>query len=81
MNVYQAVGRGIRLGLHCCYCTAGYTAILLVAGVMDLRAMALVTAAISAERLAPSAQRVSRALGVLLTAAGLFLVARAGWVG
>jgi predicted metal-binding membrane protein len=81
MNVRGAVGRGIRLGLHCCYCTAGYTAILLVAGVMDLRAMALVTAAISAERLAPSARRVSRALGALLAAAGLFLVARAGWLG
>jgi len=81
MNVRGAVRRGIRLGLHCCYCTAGFTAILLVAGVMDLRAMALVTAAISAERLAPSAQHASRAVGATLIAAGLFLVARAGWVG
>jgi predicted metal-binding membrane protein len=80
MKLRGAVGRGIRLGLHCCYCTAGFTAILLVAGVMDLRAMALVTAAISAERLAPSG-RVSQGVGVLLTAAGLFLVARAGWLG
>jgi len=81
MNVRGAFGRGIRLGLHCCYCTAGFTAILLVAGVMDLRAMALITAAISAERLAPSGRRVSQGVGVLLTAAGLFLVARAGWLG
>jgi hypothetical protein len=29
----------------------------------DLRAMALVTAAISAERLAPSGERVARAIG------------------
>jgi predicted metal-binding membrane protein len=81
MNVRGAVGYGIRLGLHCCYCTTGFTAVLLVAGVMDLRAMALITAAITAERLAPSAQRVSRAVGAVLAAAGLFLVARAGWLG
>jgi predicted metal-binding membrane protein len=81
MSVRAAVESGIRLGLHCCCCTLGFTAILLVAGVMDLRAMALVTAAITAERLAPSAQRVSRAVGAVLTAAGLFLVAQAGGLG
>ena len=31
---------GLRLGLHCSHCCAGLTAILLVIGVMDLRAMA-----------------------------------------
>jgi predicted metal-binding membrane protein len=41
---------GLRLGLHCIYGCAGFTAILLVIGVMDLRVMALVTAAITAER-------------------------------
>jgi predicted metal-binding membrane protein len=34
---------GLCLGLHCSYCCAGLTAILLVIGVMDLRAMAAVT--------------------------------------
>jgi predicted metal-binding membrane protein len=34
---------GLRLGLHCCYCCANLTAILIVIGVMDLRAMAVVT--------------------------------------
>jgi hypothetical protein len=38
---------GLRLGLHCSYCCAGLTAILLVIGAMDLRAMAVVTAAIT----------------------------------
>ena len=33
--------------LHCSYCCAGLTAILLVIGVMDLRAMAVVTATIT----------------------------------
>jgi predicted metal-binding membrane protein len=37
---------GLRLGLHCSYCCAGLTAILLVIGVMDLRGMAVVTAEI-----------------------------------
>ena len=68
---------GLRLGLHCGYCCAGPTAILLVIGVMDLRAMAVVTAAITAERLAPAGERVARAIGAVVVGAGLFLIARA----
>jgi predicted metal-binding membrane protein len=68
---------GLRLGLHCCRCCAGLTAILLVIGVMDLRAMAAVTAAITLERLAPAGERVARAVGVVVVAAGLLLIARA----
>src|SRR5438552_3857960 len=51
---------GLRLGVHCCYCCAGLMAILLVIGVMDLRAMTVVTAAIAIERLAPAGKRVAR---------------------
>lgn len=69
--------QGLRLGLHCSYCCASLTAILLVIGVMDLRAMAAVTAAITAERLAPAGERVAQAIGVVAVAAGLFLIARA----
>jgi predicted metal-binding membrane protein len=69
--------RGLRLGLHCSFCCAGPMAILLVIGVMDLRAMAVVTAAITVERLAPGGKRVARAIGILVVGAGLFLVARA----
>src|SRR5688572_13081957 len=36
---------GVRLGLHCGRCCAGLMAILLVVGVMDLRAMTIVAAA------------------------------------
>jgi predicted metal-binding membrane protein len=72
---------GVRLGLHCSYCCAGLTAILLVVGVMDLRAMAVVTAAITAERLAPAGERVARAIGALVVGAGLFLIARAAGLG
>jgi predicted metal-binding membrane protein len=72
---------GLRLGLHCCSCCAGPIAILLVIGVMDLRAMVVVAAAITAERLAPAGERVARAIGALVVGAGLFLLARAAGLG
>jgi predicted metal-binding membrane protein len=72
---------GLRLGFHCTSCCAGMTAILLVIGVMDLRAMAGVAAAIAVERLAPAGERVARAIGVLVVGAGLFLIARAAGPG
>jgi len=72
---------GLRLGLHCSYCCAGPMAILLVIGVMDLRAMAVVTAAITVERLAPAGERVARAIGTVFVAAGSFLIAQAAGLG
>jgi predicted metal-binding membrane protein len=44
---------------------------------MDLRAMAVVTAAITAERLAPAGERVGRAIGAVVIVAGLLLITRA----
>jgi predicted metal-binding membrane protein len=79
-DVASAWRYGVRLGVHCTHCCAGLTAILLVIGVMDLRAMAIVAAAITLERLAPAGQRVARIIGVVVIAAGLFLMARAGGV-
>jgi len=52
-------------------------AILLVIGIMDLRAMAVVAAAITVERLAPAGERVARATGMVAVGAGLLLIARA----
>jgi len=72
---------GLRLGLECGRCCAGLMAILLVIGVMDLRAMAVVAAAITLERLAPAGERVARAIGALVVGAGLFLIARAAGLG
>ena len=68
---------GLRLGLACSRCCAGLMAILLVVGVMDLRAMTVVAAAVALERLAPAGEAVARALGAVVVGAGLFLVARA----
>jgi predicted metal-binding membrane protein len=68
---------GLRLGFQCSYGTAGLTASLLAVGVMDLRAMAIVAAAITAERLAPPGERVARAIGGVAIAAGTLMIARA----
>jgi predicted metal-binding membrane protein len=64
---------GIRLGIHCTHCCAGLTVILLVVGVMDLRAMAAVSVAITLERLAPAGQRVARVIGVVLIGLGIWM--------
>ncbi len=72
---------GLRLGLHCTHCCVGLMAILLVIGVMDLHAMAVVAAAITVERLAPAGERVARATGAIAVGAGLFLIARAAGLG
>jgi predicted metal-binding membrane protein len=72
---------GLRLGLHCSQCCAGLVGILLVMGVMDLRVMAVVAAAITIERLAPAGQRIAQANGVAVVAVGLFLIAHASGLG
>jgi predicted metal-binding membrane protein len=68
---------GLRLGFHCCVCCAGLTAILLVMGVMDLRVMVPVTAAITVERLAPAGERAARSVGAVIVVVGLILIVRA----
>lgn len=61
---------GIRIGIDCCRCCAPLTALLLVAGVMDLGVMAVVTAAICAERLAPRGRRLACITGLVMIAGG-----------
>ncbi len=67
---------GLKLGLRCVYCCVTLTAVLLVIGVMDLLAMALVTIAISAERLLPDQWRPARAVGAVLILMGMAMLAR-----
>ena len=73
-----AVRDGLRIGLHCCSSCFGFVAMLLAFGIMDFRAMAVVTAAITAERLARCGERTARATGAMAMAAGLMLIVRAG---
>ena len=72
---------GLRLGLHCARCCANLMTICVVVGVMDLGAMALVTAAVTLERLAPAGERVARAIGVVVVGVGAVLIARAAGLG
>lgn len=65
---------GLSLGLHCSYCCAGLTAALFALGVMDLRAMIVLMAAITAERLAPAGERIAQAIGVVMSGSGLLLI-------
>ncbi|MEO5822394.1 MAG: DUF2182 domain-containing protein [Vicinamibacteraceae bacterium] len=68
---------GLRLGVQCLRCCGNLMVVLVVVGVMDLTTMALVTAAITAERVAPAGERVARASGGILVAAGVVAMARA----
>jgi predicted metal-binding membrane protein len=65
---------GLKLGLHCSCCCGGATAILLAIGVMDLRTMAAVTAAVTFERVMPAGERSARAIGFAVLGVGLFRV-------
>jgi predicted metal-binding membrane protein len=65
---------GVRLGLDCGRCCGNLMAILLVAGVMDLRSMATVAVAITIERLSPGGDRVARVIGAVAVATGLLLI-------
>jgi len=76
-NAGTAWRYGLRLGVHCGLCSSGLTAILFAVGIMDLRAMALVTAAITVERLAPDGARAARAIGAVVVPLGVLLIARA----
>ena len=68
---------GLHFGMHCGLSCANLTAVLLVLGVMDLRAMAVVTIAITTERLVPVGAKNARAVGSVAMGTGLLLVARA----
>jgi predicted metal-binding membrane protein len=69
--------QGLHFGVHCCLSCTNLTLILLVTGMMDLKAMAVVTAAITAERLAPAGKRVAQAIGAVAVSTGLLLIVRA----
>jgi predicted metal-binding membrane protein len=79
-NPREAWRLGLQFGFHCGLSCTNLTAILLVVGVMDLRAMAFITTAITAERLAPEGAHVARAIGFLVVGTGLILIVRAAGV-
>jgi predicted metal-binding membrane protein len=68
---------GLRHGVHCSYCCLGLTVTLLLLGVMSLEVMAVVTVAVTLERLAPHGERVARTIGVAVVAVGCGLIVKA----
>jgi predicted metal-binding membrane protein len=76
-NATTAWRHGLNLGLHCAQCSLGLMAILLIMGIMDVRAMAVVAGAITVERVAPYGERIARVTGALVIGAGLLLIVRA----
>jgi predicted metal-binding membrane protein len=63
--------QGCHLGVSCGLSCAAPMAVLLVAGLMDARMMMVITAAITAERVAPFGARIARLTGTLGVIAGM----------
>jgi len=72
-----ALRHGLWLGVHCSLCCSGYMILLLVTGMMNLAAIAVVAAAITVERLAPRPEWAGRACGAVVMLTGAGLIARA----
>lgn len=70
--------QGLALGVRCVQCCANLMLIMLAFGGMDYRVMAIVTAAITIERLAPVHGPVARRIGAAAVAAGVFLIVHPG---
>jgi len=64
---------GARLGIDCCSSCAGPMAVLFAVGLMNRPMMLTITAAITAERLAPRGLRVAQLTGVVALVAGAFI--------
>jgi predicted metal-binding membrane protein len=75
-NALGAWRHGLRLGVQCSLCCGSLMLALLAIGMMDVVAMAAVTLAISAERLAPVPLRVARVAGVAIVVVGVLTIAR-----
>lgn len=68
---------GLRAGVRCAACCGNLMGAAVAAGMMDLRVMTIVTAAIDAERLAPGGACVARVVGGVALGAGAVMVVRA----
>ncbi|MBV9914171.1 MAG: DUF2182 domain-containing protein, partial [Sinobacteraceae bacterium] len=68
---------GFHIGVLCVRCCGGLMLILLVVGMMELRWMALITGAITLERLGRVGEHVARASGALAITLGVMLISRA----
>jgi len=76
LSTFGAFRYGLRLGVDCGKCCAGYMMILLVTNVMSLPIMAALTVAIAAERLSPHPALVARLTGAVTVVVGVVMLAR-----
>lgn len=76
-SISSAWRAGVRLGVDCCLSCAGLMSVLFVAGLMEMRMMLTISAAITAERVLPSGRYVARLTGALALIAGVVLCVRA----
>lgn len=74
-SVAGAWGKGLGYGLACARCCGNLMVIPLLAGSMAPALMLAVTAAVTAERVAPAGGRVARAVGLVVLAVGVMLIA------
>jgi predicted metal-binding membrane protein len=72
----SAFRHGLELGLRCSRSCGPLMLALLVTGLMEPLAMAAVTLAVTAERLAPAPLRVVRAVGLAMLVGGVVTMAR-----
>ncbi len=68
---------GAKHGLHCVGCCWALMALLFVVGVMNLLWMAIITAFLLVEKLAPAGDRVGRAAGLAFIVWGVWMIAPA----
>ena len=69
---------GVRYGVHCCLCCAGFMLALLGSGMMDLGAVAGIAALITLERVAGRPEPAARAAGIVLLAAAALRIPPVG---
>jgi predicted metal-binding membrane protein len=69
----QAFGSGVAHGLDCVGCSGGLMVVLFALGVMSLFWMAVVAAAIFAEKVLPQGFRLSRPVAVALVVLGIWV--------
>jgi predicted metal-binding membrane protein len=72
----SACRQGIRWGIDCSLCCAGFMVILLVTGVMNLASMTMLAAAIAVERIVPWPERVAQIAGILIIGIGTRMIVR-----
>jgi predicted metal-binding membrane protein len=77
VNVRDAWRCGTRLGLQCIRCCGNLMALPLLLGMMDLRVMAAVTAAVALERLARPNTKAAVAIGAVVVTVGLDILVKA----